>query len=228
MQCAAILLLGGRGLRAGTLRPKQFELIHGLPVFSYALYQLVQTDLFSCIACVVEPEDFSLIQRLFSGMKSQAQLLRANPGDRRHLSVLSGLESLPQEIEIVAIHDGARPNPGVGLIQKLISGVREDGHARIPGLPLVDTVKKVNSAGKVRETIERSHYMSVQTPQVARREALLKSFGRLPVGQVPTDDAQVLEFAGYEVHIERGHSSNLKITWPEDFERAGKLLEPWK
>jgi 2-C-methyl-D-erythritol 2,4-cyclodiphosphate synthase len=152
-------------------------------------------------------------------------LYRVVPGGAtRQESVGSGLAALPEECEIVLVHDAARPAVSASLIARIIQATRACG-AAVPGLPLHDTLKRAGPDGRIETTVARTGVWAVQTPQGARRADLLAAYEKLgaQIAQA-TDEASVLEMAGYPVYIIEGEESNLKVTRPGDLERAERIL----
>lgn len=157
-------------------------------------------------------------------------------GETRTDSVRCGLEALPAEIEIVLVHDAARPLVSAQLIDNIIEATARVG-AAVPGLPLSDTVKRVGADGLVQATIPRtaevngvtlSGLTAVQTPQGARVEVLRGAYARYDVALYgeSTDEASLIEATGGAVAVVPGDPANMKITRPEDITLAERLLAP--
>jgi 2-C-methyl-D-erythritol 4-phosphate cytidylyltransferase/2-C-methyl-D-erythritol 2,4-cyclodiphosphate synthase len=145
-------------------------------------------------------------------------------GASRAESVGNGLRVLPRECEIALVHDAARPAVSAALISRVIEGVRRHG-AAVPGLPVSDTVKRVDADERVHETVPRNSLRTVQTPQGARLSDLLSAYERLgPDVASLTDEAAVLESAGFPVRIVEGEERNLKVTRPGDLQKAEAAL----
>jgi 2-C-methyl-D-erythritol 4-phosphate cytidylyltransferase len=141
-------------------------------------------------------------------------------GDTRSDSVRAGLAAVPDSAEVVVVHDAARPFAGVELFAAVVRAVAEGADAAVPGIELVDTVKRV-AGGQVVETLERAELVAVQTPQAFRAEALRRAHHGDPEA---TDDAALVEVAGGRVVVVPGHARNRKITTPDDLERARATL----
>ncbi|HLJ56083.1 MAG TPA: 2-C-methyl-D-erythritol 2,4-cyclodiphosphate synthase [Chthonomonadaceae bacterium] len=154
-------------------------------------------------------------------------------GETRSDSVLRGLRALAADVDIVLVHDAARPLVTHALIDRIVEAAARTGGA-VPGLPLSDTVKRAGADGIVRETVPRSATIggeaiavltSVQTPQGARRSALDDAYARFDfAASEPTDEASLLEAAGTPVEIVPGDPTNIKITRQEDLALAERLL----
>ncbi len=127
------------------------------------------------------------------------------------------------ESEIVLVHDAVRPFTTSSLVRGLIENAREFG-AAIPGLEPKETIKQVDRNGFVQQTYKRSSLISVQTPQAFRRELLIEAYEAARMDNISvTDDASVVEYAGYPVKVIPGEEDNIKITTPRDWELAEKI-----
>ena len=133
-------------------------------------------------------------------------------GARRRDSVANGLAALPPEVNSVLIHDAARPLVDADLVLRTIVASRVH-NAVVPAIPVTDTIKQV-ADGIVRQTLDRSSLVAVQTPQAFRRELLERALASSP--EDATDEAGLVEALGEPVHVIPGSSRNLKITVPED------------
>ena len=134
---------------------------------------------------------------------------------------MHGLEAVPEETELVAVHDGARPLVSPEVITKVILKAAKFG-AAAPAIPVKDTIK-VSKSGGVDETPDRKTLFVVQTPQVFDA-ALLREAYRQPFSAAFTDDASVVEAAGHAVTLCEGERENIKITTPSDLDMAEAIL----
>lgn len=140
-------------------------------------------------------------------------------GETRQESSRRGVEACAPAAEIVLVHDAARPFVSSALIERVIAGVRESG-AAAPSLPVTDTVKLVGPSGV--ETLDRTFLRTVQTPQGARRDLLLRAFAA--ADRPFTDELSMLEAVGVTPALVEGDPDNLKITRPQDADLARALL----
>jgi len=124
---------------------------------------------------------------------------------------------VPAEADVIVVHDGARPFASVALFRAVIGAVREGADAAVPGIPVSDTVKVVDDAMVVVETLDRSRLVAVQTPQAFRAAALRAAHAGEAEG---TDDASLVERAGGRVVVVPGEPDNRKITVVEDLDWA--------
>ena len=141
-------------------------------------------------------------------------------GAERSHSVRAGLAAISPDAEIVVVHDAARPLASPALFEKVIAAVRGGAEGAIPGVPVTDTVKRVE-AGHVTETVDRSSLVAVQTPQAFTVEALRRAHA---TGAIATDDAALVESFGGRVAVVRGEATNLKVTTERDLVIAAALL----
>lgn len=141
-------------------------------------------------------------------------------GETRSESVRAGLAALPADVDIVCVHDAARPLASAELFAAVVEAVRSGADAAIPGVPVTDTIKIV-SGGEVVETPDRSTLVAVQTPQAFRHSALVAAHAR--AGDA-TDDAALVEAAGGRVVVVPGEALNRKITMPDDLDWARRIV----
>jgi 2-C-methyl-D-erythritol 4-phosphate cytidylyltransferase len=141
-------------------------------------------------------------------------------GATRSDSVRAGLERVPAEVDVIVVHDAARPLASSELFARVIDAVRAGADAAVPGIPVADTVKRVRG-DTVVETVARDDLVTVQTPQAFRRAALDAAHAGAGLG---TDDAALVEAAGGTVVVVAGEARNLKLTRPGDLELAEAIL----
>ncbi len=134
-------------------------------------------------------------------------------GATRSGSVRNGLAAVPASAEVVAVHDAARPFATGALLQAVVDAVRAGADAAVPGLPVADTLKRVDGGGRVVATVERGDVVAVQTPQGFRAAALRRAHER---GGEATDDAGLVEAAGGTVVVVPGEADNRKLTTADD------------
>ncbi|NDV01311.1 bifunctional 2-C-methyl-D-erythritol 4-phosphate cytidylyltransferase/2-C-methyl-D-erythritol 2,4-cyclodiphosphate synthase [Pseudoroseicyclus tamaricis] len=217
MGWALILTAAGRGTRAGGGQPKQFRPLAGRPMIAHALAPFQQIDGLAGVCITLEDP-----------ASPEAEALRAAGhnvvagGASRAASVRAGLEALEElSPEHVLIHDAARPCASPALVARVL-GALQTAEAAAPALPVTDALWRGDS------TVEASHprdgLWRAQTPQGFRFAAILAAH-RAHEGEA-ADDVAVARAAGIEVAIVPGEEDNLKVTHPEDFARAERLLAP--
>ncbi len=145
-------------------------------------------------------------------------------GDERHFSVANGLAALPEdEVEWVAVHDGARPLVQVEVIERAIAGAAETGAASLAH-PIADTLKRAHE-GKVSDSVSREDLWAMETPQVFSRRLLAEAYDEvLARGLTVTDEVSALQELAIPVSLVENDTPNLKITFPSDLIIAEAIL----
>jgi len=141
-------------------------------------------------------------------------------GATRSDSVRAGLARVPADVEVVVVHDAARPLASDALFASVIEAVRAGADGAVPAIPVADTLKRV-AGTRVHETVDRSAIVAVQTPQAFRADRLRAAHTR---GDDATDDAALVEAAGGCVLVVTGERTNLKVTEPADLVLAAAML----
>ncbi|MEZ5888884.1 MAG: bifunctional 2-C-methyl-D-erythritol 4-phosphate cytidylyltransferase/2-C-methyl-D-erythritol 2,4-cyclodiphosphate synthase [Xanthobacteraceae bacterium] len=215
---AAIVVAGGRGIRAGGELPKQYRTIGGVPILRRSLLAFISHPEVDLVQPVIHPNDARLFHDAAAGLPVRSPV---NGGATRQGSVLAGLEALAAEAPaVVLVHDAARPFASAGLVSRAIAAGRAG--AAVPGLPVSDTVKAIDASGQVVETLDRARLRTVQTPQAFDFAALLAAHRKARAAGRDdfTDDAALAEWAGMSVSVFAGEAANAKLTTAEDFVRA--------
>ena len=143
-------------------------------------------------------------------------------GETRSDSVRAGLAAVPTSVDIVCVHDAARPLAAAELYRRVIDAVRAGADGAVPAIPVSDTIKVVDVDGVVVDTPDRAKLVAVQTPQAFRADMLRKAHAE---GGEGTDDASLVEAIGGRVVAVPGDIGNRKITDRADLEWANSLLE---
>jgi len=223
---AAIVVAAGRGLRAGGDVPKQYRMMGGEPVIRPSLARFASHPSIEAVQPVIHPDDAAMFGAATVGLTVLPNVLPAvHGGTTRQGSVRAGMEALAALApEIVLVHDAARPFLSEALVTRAITAGLASG-AAVPAIAVADTVKKIDAAGTVVATIDRSDLRMVQTPQAFRFALLLDAHRRAHAAQRDdfTDDAALAEWAGHRVTVFDGESSNVKLTTSDDFQRAEAL-----
>jgi 2-C-methyl-D-erythritol 4-phosphate cytidylyltransferase len=210
----AVLLGAGAGKRFGSEIPKQFLEIDGKSILYHACERLQSSGFIDGLIITSRAGEEEKIKRALGDLSIPCTVVRG--GAERAHSVLAGLRSCPSSTQIVLIHDGARPNPSVSLIESLVKIVQSEGCGAVPGIPVNDTLKKVEEM-VVKHTVDRCSLVRVQTPQVFPYGKILESYEvGLARGILGSDDSTYAEHFGLEVRLIEGESENLKITIPSD------------
>lgn len=213
MKKAAIIVAGGKGLRMGAEIAKQYLPIGGIPVLMHTILVFFKTDPTIHLVLVLPQNDFEFWENLCQthGFNIPHQIISG--GNSRFQSVRNGLDSLPNEIDLVAIHDGVRPFVSEQVIQNSFAESAKSGSA-IAVVTCKDSIRKINEAG-ISCFQERQFFRLVQTPQTFVLDKIKKAF---EVPEMPqfTDDATVYEYQGWQVSLIDGNFENIKITTRED------------
>lgn len=218
-----IILAAGQGSRlassTGGTR-KQFLHHEGHPLYWRSVLTMSAIPELAGVVLVFPPQELEQRSAELENLKNISdpgvRILITGGGDRRQDSVRMGLAALPRDCSRVLVHDSARPFFSPALVQALLGGLTDEFHGVIPAIPVTDTIKQVES-DLVLATLPRETLRAVQTPQLFPA-SLLRRIHELALEEdwAVTDDASMIERAGYRVRIVPGETANLKITTPED------------
>lgn len=222
MTVAALVPAAGLGERLGPGSPKALRLLGGVPLLVHAVHALASARSVGLVVVAAPPEGVDDVRRLFDGHELPADVAVVAGGATRTASVALALAALPPEVDLVLVHDAARPLVPVDLVDAVVAAVRSGSPAVVPGLPLTDTVKEVDGAVVVA-TLDRASLRAVQTPQGFRRDILVDAYAR-DAGMSVTDDAGLVERAGTAVLVIPGSAEAFKVTRPIDLLLAEALL----
>ena len=219
----AIIVAAGRGTRFGSETPKQFIEILGKPLVFHALARFESCPAIDEIILVLPEnrvENFSIFAENCN-LRKLAKIIAG--GENRAESVFRGLEAIDNpSVEIVAVHDGARPLVSSKEISETIEKAREIGAACLVAA-VTDTIKEI-VGGKIVKTIDRAKLRRALTPQCFRYEILKRAFAENEIGETATDECFLVENLGYEIGVVDGSAKNIKVTTAEDFILAENLL----
>jgi 2-C-methyl-D-erythritol 4-phosphate cytidylyltransferase len=203
---------------------KLLSLIGDKPVIVWTIERFEECDEIDAVILVVRPERRPAFQKLVEAFGFTKICCLADGGSERYLSVWNGLQCLPEECEIVAVHDAARPFVSSELICQCVRSARECGAVSLAA-PIVETIKRADSGENVIESVDRSGLWAMQTPQVFRRDWLLEAYQRVvDLGRAVTDEVSAMQEAGYPVKLLKNADWNIKITFPRDLELGEKLM----
>lgn len=217
-----VVVAAGTGSRVGGGELKQFRWVAGKPMLLHSVQAFhARPDV--AMVVVVLPKAYAADPPPWLFQCDVDRLLIAVGGKERGDSVRNGLEDLPEEVDVVLVHDAARPLVPDDVIDRVIAAARE-GVGAIAALPVVDTLKEVDDAGNVVRTVERSRLWRAQTPQGFPRAALERAHADAHrAGIAATDDAALCERAGLTVRVVRGSEVAMKVTEEADFARLEAL-----
>jgi 2-C-methyl-D-erythritol 4-phosphate cytidylyltransferase len=225
---AAVIAAGGSGERFGDATGKQLAMVAGLPVLTHTLLAFDACHDVDVVVVVTHPDrvdEYRAVAVDAPGVKKVVAVVAG--GATRVQSVRAGLAALPEGVDLVAVHDGARAAIAAETItaafRALASHAQVDG--AVVGYPCVDTIKEVDADGRVVSTPDRTRYWIAQTPQVFRASALSRAYWRAGIaGFEGTDDAALVEALGGTILMVTGPRSNIKVTVPEDLDILSALL----
>ena len=220
----AILACGGKGERFGGDLPKQFIPLAGLPIYLYSLFIFEKHPKVDEIV-IVCPKDY--VKRVEEEVKEHTLtkvFSIVHGGETRQESVFNGVKASPVETEYFLVHDAVRPCFSQSLLDRVIERMLEKG-AVIPVIPCSDALVRVDDE-QVVIPVDRTSLYLVQTPQGMKAEYLRACLERAEKeGKVFPDEGSLLHFYGYKVFTVPGEITNLKITYPQDFELAEILIK---
>jgi 2-C-methyl-D-erythritol 4-phosphate cytidylyltransferase len=211
----ALIVAAGSGERLRAGRPKALVELAGRPLVQWSIDALLQVAGMERVVVALPP-----------GTHPPSGVTAVDGGAVRSDSVRRALAAAGDGDPVV-VHDAARPLLTAELAEQVIAALArdEDADAAIAAVPVTDTVKRVDSAGAVSETLDRSELWAVQTPQVFRRAALERALD-VPEEELAraTDDAWLIERRGGKVIVVRASDENLKVTTPLDLQVAELVL----
>lgn len=226
MKIYAVIVAAGDGKRMGSEVKKPYLELASRPILFHTLRNISSSPLISGIILVVGKGlvDYCRHEVVEAFMiKGVINIIEG--GDERQDSVYHGLKALPEDTELVMIHDGVRPFVSCKMIEETIAAATEYG-AAVTGVKVKDTIKTVDESNRVIQTVNRTGLWAVQTPQVFKAKLLRDCYDTaINKGFYGTDDASIVEWAGLEVMIVEGEYENIKITTPFDLMVAEAMIE---
>ena len=213
---------------AASGQPKQYLQLAGRSVIEWALAPFLERSDCERIVVVLAEQD-----RHWSELPlaRHPRLSTAIGGTERVDSVRAGLRALvalANDDDWVLVHDAARPCLRATDLGRLIDELADDGVGGLLAAPVVDTLKRSDANDRVQATVSRESLWRALTPQMFRYGVLDRALGAVSdSGAAPTDEAQAVEALGLQPRLVRGDPDNIKITLPEDIERAARVLASW-
>lgn len=224
MTCGAVVVAAGNSQRMGlnkTMMP-----LAGRPVILHVLDVLGSVTEISRVVIVTNSENLSQLESLVDTDPIHVPIELCLGGDTRQASVRNGVGIVGEDVDFILIHDAARPLITADVVERGVSLAMSAG-AAIAGVPVTDTIKRVDSTHVIQETVDRSTLTAAQTPQIFRREWLQRAYRRVDssdsIGPF-TDESALLEWAGFTVHVFPGSKENIKLTTPIDVALAETIL----
>ena len=219
MSVWAVVVAAGKGERSGLEQNKVFFSWRGETVLGRSLDALESSGVLDGIVLVISESDRDLYERMVwrEGAHPLVKQI-AFGGETRRDSVYNGLRALPENAEIVAVHDAARPFVTAEIVRATVESAREYGSGVI-ATPVTDTIKQIHPDGSV-STLDRSALRAVQTPQTFHAKDLIAAHERAQKDDLPaTDDAALYEhyYGSVRLVTVPGAEANVKLTNPQDF-----------
>jgi 2-C-methyl-D-erythritol 4-phosphate cytidylyltransferase len=222
VRVAAIVPAAGRGERLGPGAPKALRLLGGVPLLVHAVRALSRARLVDLVVVAAPAGDEAEVRAILDTYEAEVRVTTG--GATRQESVRRALESLEPDVDVVLVHDAARPLAPSDLVDDVVQAVAQGAEAVVPALPVADTIKRVEN-GRVVETLRRDGLYAVQTPQGFTRALLTKAHEAAVIdGFAGTDDASLVERLGGEVLVVPGHPDAVKVTRPADLAVAEAAL----
>lgn len=222
---AAIICAAGPGSRFGGKRKKQYVDVAGRAVFVRSIELFANRDDVKQILLGISKEDEEIVKIKWGANLSFFNVRIFFGGKERFDTIVTGLELIKDDIELVAVHDACRCCATEQLVTDTIAKAAETG-AAMPAAPVVATIKQVKDGAIVR-TVDRSDLYEAQTPQVFETSLLKRAYANLDKVDkaAVTDDSLLVEALGHKVAIVESDSSNIKITRPSDIAIAEAILK---
>jgi 2-C-methyl-D-erythritol 4-phosphate cytidylyltransferase len=218
----ALVPAAGIGERSGAGLPKQYVQIAGRPMLAHTLAALAAVPRLSQTLVVLSPADdrFEAALPQFSGWQARVG------GASRAESVLGGLTELRRrgalDEDWVLVHDAARCLLQPAWVDALIDACEHDAVGGLLAQPIADTLKAGDGDSRVTATVDRRDKWAAQTPQMFRLGLVERALSAM--GAAATDEASAVEALGLAPRLVRASMANFKVTWPEDFALAARLL----
>ena len=219
MRTTAIIVAAGSGSRLNSETPKQFISLAGKPVIIHAVERFVSAPSVDTIVVVLPSQYVTEL----GGLDVSKPVRVVTGGPTRAKSVLNGLGAVDSDVEVVAIHDGARPFVSVDEIERTIAKAKQVGAACLVG-PVTDTIKTIRGE-EISGTLDRDKLRRALTPQAFKIDVLRRAFETAELSDAITDECYLVEKLGHPIAFVEGSSRNIKITHAEDLAVAEALLK---
>jgi len=219
MAFSAVIVAAGAGLRAGPGGAKQWRALGGKALVRWSVEALLAAGARRVVAVIPAGEE----ARAAAALEGLEGWVTAAGGASRADSVIAGLATLEADPdEVVLVHDAARPFVTAGHVAALIAAL-EGADGAAPALAVADTLKRLDD-DRSASTAPREGLWRAQTPQAFRFRTVAAGYDAWPPNETPTDDAAAVEAAGGRVVLIAGDPMLMKLTWPEDFSMAERML----
>lgn len=218
----AVVLAGGSSSRMPNGLQKQFVDLAGKPLITHSLLAIESAPEVDATVVVLPADRPAFIDQEINLPKVCSV---TTGGNSRQSSLSQGLVCLPEQTEIVVVHDAARPLVRPTLFSKVVNGMQSGEHGCVTGLPMDDAVKEVSASGEVYGGRTKRGLWRAQTPQAFVRSSLDDALARADAEGVEAEDcSELLVTAGYRVSIVEGDVWNIKVTRPKDLWLCESIL----
>jgi 2-C-methyl-D-erythritol 4-phosphate cytidylyltransferase len=216
----------GPGRRLGVGETKALVGLGGRPLLAHAVEAMEANASTTAVVVVGHPDALEAIAKLIAEEGFTKVTAVVAGGATRQASVAAGLRALPPGPGYVAVHDAARPLAAHGVVDRMLELLLEAGVAGVvPGVPVIDTIRRVDPGRRSTGIVDRDQLRAMQTPQLFVREVLEEAHRRARRDRVEAaDEAALVELAGHWVQVMPGDPENLKVTTALDLAIAETLL----
>jgi 2-C-methyl-D-erythritol 4-phosphate cytidylyltransferase len=223
-QFALIIPAAGSGKRIGGDIAKPFLKIAGKSILGHTVSRFANINGLSQVLVATSPGYFKEAELAGKWLPEKVSFQVIEGGSERQYSIYNALQEIDKSVDLIAIHDAVRPFVSVESVARCLDQANLSG-AAILGVPVKDTIKKVDTNGRIIETPERGALWQAQTPQIFRRDIIINAFDKaLKEKYLGTDDASLVEYFGGDVTVVKGERQNFKITYPLDLRLAELLI----
>lgn len=204
----------GKGERLGPGAPKALRTLGGIPMLVHAVRAVASSRVVELVVVAAPESSLDAVAAMLGEHSFPAEVTVVAGGETRQDSVARALLTLPSDIDVVLVHDAARPLVPEDVVTSVAAAVAAGHPAVVPALPIVDTVKEIDGDETVVRTVDRDRLRAIQTPQGFDRRVLQRAHAEADLGV--TDDAGLVEALGVPVVVVPGHEEALKVTRPFD------------
>lgn len=225
MKRYVIILAGGSGTRMGAETPKQFLKISNTPILLRTMEQFHRYDPKLKIIVVLPYEQRETWNNLLQKHRCKVTHETVVGGSERFFSAQAGViraKRTANPDDLIIIHDGVRPFVSADTIDRCFEAAKEFG-AAVTCRPMVESLR-IRIDETESHAVDRSQYVTIQTPQAFRADIIIESY-KQPYKATFTDDASVVENAGFPIHLVEGNAENIKITTPIDLMTANAIIK---
>lgn len=222
---ALIIPAAGSGKRMGLETPKPFLQLAGRAILAHTLRRFLPLEGLEQIIVATSGNFVADVQQILEKtVPENIAAITVEGGKERQHSIQNALNRLA-DVDLVMVHDAVRPFVELSHIEKCCQVAAKNGGA-VLGMPVKDTIKRVDDKQIIQETPDRTFLWQTQTPQIFKKQLIVDAYKKaLKENFVGTDDASLVERLGYKIKMVEGDGRNFKITYPVDLELARLLIE---